>query len=361
MRLTELTIENYGCYDRRTLALPEEAGLTLLYGPNEAGKSTCLEAISDFFFTIPKTTPRGNLFGYDGMRLAAAMRTADGKLTTLRRRKGNGKTLIDADGNALDETALAPILGAITRERFATLFGLDHESLRVGGDRLLQAEGDIGRLIVEAGGGLRTLVQRLDTIDAEANTLFAKTRAGSRAFYQGLSAFETADKFVRANQLSRDTFEQTRKAAEKSAKAAESLRQERREIATVLAGLERTVRVAPHLREREQLIEELASYDAASAYVDTFSARSRIVLGKAKDAAEALETAVQRRDKLTARITGLDVSQPLAAAEKDVRTLSEQALHVAKARENRPNRHREIDEGEAQLANLRRMLGVGHD
>ena len=219
MRLTELIIENYGCYDRRQLTIPEEAGLTVIYGRNEAGKSTCLEAIGDFFFTIPKNTSRGSVFGYDGMRVGVSMRAAEGKLVTLRRRKGNGKTLLDTAGTALDETVLAPILGAITRERFTTLFGLDHRSLRDGGGRLLLAEGDIGRLIVEAGGGLRALVRRLEAIDAEANTLFAKTRAGSRAFYQGLGAYETADKFIRSNQLARDTFEQTRRAAESRRKS----------------------------------------------------------------------------------------------------------------------------------------------
>ena len=361
MRLTELTIENYGCYDRRTLTIPEEAGLTIIYGPNEAGKSTCLEAISDFLFTIPKNTSRGNLFGYDGMRLGASIRMADGKLVTLRRRKGNGKTLIDDGGGALDEAALAPILGGITRERFTTLFGLDHESLRIGGDRLLLAEGDIGRLIVEAGGGLRAMVQRLEAIDAEANTLFAKTRAGSRAFYQGLAAYEEADKFVRANQLSRDTYEQTRKVADKAAQAAETLREERRRLATDIAGLGRILRVAPHLRDREQLLEELISYADAADYPVDFSMRAHTALAQRQEVDKALELAIQRRDKLAARIASLPVSQPLAAAEKDIRALSEQALHVAKARSNRLNRQREIDEGEAQLAGLRRMLEADQD
>ncbi|HEU4961228.1 MAG TPA: AAA family ATPase [Sphingomonas sp.] len=361
MRLTELTIENYGCYDRRTLTIPEEAGLTIIYGPNEAGKSTCLEAISDFLFTIPKNTPRGNLFGYDGMRLGASMRMTDGKLITLRRRKGNGKTLIDANGCALDEDALAPILGAITRERFTTLFGLDHESLRTGGDRLLLAEGDIGRLIVEAGGGLRTLVQRLEALDVEANALFTKTRAGSRAFYQGLAAYEEADKFVRANQLSRDAYEQTRKAADKAAQAAQTLREERRRLATNVAGLERILRVAPHLREREQLLKELAAYADAADYSADFSTRARVALAQQEEAGNALEMAIQRRDKLTARIASLPVSQPLAVAEKDIRAVSERALHVAKGRSDRANRQREIDEGEAQLAGLRRMLEADQD
>jgi uncharacterized protein YhaN len=170
MRLTKLSLEKYGGCASRELIIPKSAGLTVVYGANEAGKSTCLEAISDFLFSIPKNTQRGSFFGYDGMRIGASMLMADGSTLTLRRRKGNGKTLADLSGTALDDTVLAPVLGAITRERFETLFGLNHETLRNGGERLLHADGDIGRLIVEAGGGLRTLVARLEGIGSEATS-----------------------------------------------------------------------------------------------------------------------------------------------------------------------------------------------
>ena len=56
MRLTELSLEKYGGCASRELAIPETAGLTVVYGANEAGKSTCLEAISDFLFSIPKNS-----------------------------------------------------------------------------------------------------------------------------------------------------------------------------------------------------------------------------------------------------------------------------------------------------------------
>jgi hypothetical protein len=121
MRLTELRIENYGGYAARSLAIPESAGLAVIYGPNEAGKSTCLEAISDFLFSVPPNTARGSLYGYDGMRISASMRMADDRLISLRRRKGKGKTLADTEGTVFDDTVLAPVLGAITRDRFGTL------------------------------------------------------------------------------------------------------------------------------------------------------------------------------------------------------------------------------------------------
>ena len=92
---------------------------------------------------------------------APSMRLANGEVMALRRRKGNGKTLIDGKGAALDDSLLAStVLGAINRDRFETLFGLNHETLRSGGDDLLDANGDIGRLIVEAGGGLRAMVRQ---------------------------------------------------------------------------------------------------------------------------------------------------------------------------------------------------------
>lgn len=93
MRLTELSFEKYGSCASRELTIPGTTGLTVVYGANEAGKSTCLEAISDFLFSIPKNTQRGSLFGYDGMRIGASMLMADGSTLTLKRRKGNGNVL----------------------------------------------------------------------------------------------------------------------------------------------------------------------------------------------------------------------------------------------------------------------------
>lgn len=361
MRLTELSLEKYGGCASRELTIPETAGLTVVYGANEAGKSTCLEAISDFLFSIPKNTQRGSLFGYDGMRIGATMLMADGSTVTLKRRKGNGKTLADLSGTALDDTVLAPVLGAITRERFETLFGLNHETLRNGGERLLHADGDIGRLIVEAGGGLRTLVSRLEGIDGEADKLFDTRRSVNRVFYQQLTAFEAAEKTARGAQLTRETFEQTRKASLAAAEKLEALRIERRSLGASASRLERVLRVAPHLRQLANFTLDLVGYDDVAAFPDDFAARMRTALNQRGEAETRLEGAIERRNRLKARLDALVVNPGLKAAEQRVRDLAERAIHVSKARSDRANRQREIDDGEAQLAALRRMLGLPAD
>lgn len=361
MRLTELALENYGSCASRELVIPDTAGLTVVFGANEAGKSTCLEAISDFLFSIPKNTQRGSLFGYDGMRISASMLLADGTSLALRRRKGNGRTLADTAGTAFDDTILAPVLGAITRDRFETLFGLNHETLRGGGERLLHAEGDIGRLIVEAGGGLRALVSRIESIDAEADKLFDTRRSASRAFYQQLTAFETADKTARGAQLSRETYEQTRKAAAAAGEKLNALRGERRSLGSSTFRLERVLRVAPHLRQLGSLAEALGPFDDIAHYPADFAGRVKSALEKRDHAAQQLEAAIERRDRIKARLDMLVVSQPLKSLEKRIRGLGERAIHVGKARSDRANRQREIDEGGLQLAALRRMLGLSID
>jgi uncharacterized protein YhaN len=360
MRLTELSLEKYGCYLKRGLRFPDGAGLTVVYGPNEAGKSTCLAAVGDFLFAIPNNTPRGNTFGYQGMRIGASMRLADGREITLLRRKGNGKTLSDLKGTVYDEAILAPILGPVTEDRFSNLFGLDHKTLRSGGDRLLSAQGDIGKLIVEAGGGLRALVGRLNKVDDEADGLFGKTKQ-SRAFYQGRTAYVTAEKEVSAHQVSRDRYEETVKKLETARRALGDLREERQTLAAKKGVLDRVQRVAPRLRERDELLLARQDYADSLGYPEEFSKKGRDAFGARDAAKKSRDGAAGRREKLKAKVESLTVSVELSAAEKVIRSLSERALIVSKARGDQHNREKEIDTDEGKLDSLRRRLGLPVD
>ena len=250
------------------------------------------------------------------------------------------------------------VLGAINRDRFETLFGLNHETLRSGGDDLLDANGDIGRLIVEAGGGLRAMVLRLAAIDREANDLFAKTRSQSRTFYEALTRYETAEKAARAHLLFRDTYEEARRKAEGAKDAADALRAERDALRTEIHSLDRVLRVGPHLRQRDQFVIESEAFVDTVSYPEEFSTKVRDATKAREDAEEARQDAVARRDEVKTKIDGLVVSRNLAAAEKVIVSLSEEAVKVSSARGSRSNRLRDLDLEEAKLHPLREMLGL---
>ena len=179
----------------------------VIHGANEAGKSTWLSAISDFLFGIPHNSPHGQVFGYDQIRLGATLRLANGNPLVLRRRKGRGPTLTSGDGTGVDEAVLSSILGPTTRERFTTLFGLGHMALRSRRRTAdAEADGDIGRLVVEAGGGLRSLLAAIDALRDDAERLFTTRKAADRLFYKTQDAFEKADGTIKASLKTREAY-----------------------------------------------------------------------------------------------------------------------------------------------------------
>lgn len=362
MRFESVTIEKYGLVGHRTLAFPREPGLVVIYGPNEAGKSTSLAAITDFLFGIPQTTPRGQVYGYDQIRLSATLVLADGSRLCLRRRKGRaGRTLTDENGEPVDEGLLARHLGATGRERFGALFGLDHMTLRSGGERLLAADGDIGRLIVEAGGGLRALVDMAGKLAADADALFATTRAGHRLFYKALDAFHAADRAAKEGLLTRDAYEEAWRRQKEAQAKVEEIRSQQGDLAETKSRLERLVRVIPAIRELDGVDNELAGFADLPPLREGFADTAQDALRALKQAETEFADAEERRAALAAKIGALTPSAAILAAETPIRDLEKKVVHVDKARGDRLNRQTELAERLAKLDVIRGALELGPD
>jgi uncharacterized protein YhaN len=361
MRFESFTLEKYGLIDSRTLALCSSPGLVVIHGPNEAGKSTSLEAISDFLYGVPNNTARGGVFGYDNIRLSASLILADETRLTLKRRKGHSRTLTDENGQAVDEAVLARILGSTGRDRFASLFGLDHMKLRSGGEHLLAADGDIGRLILEAGGGLRTLVETVDDLGQRASGLFGKLRKGDRLFYVGLAAFEAADNAVKQGLMTREIFEQARQRQKAAQAKVDDLRKQQREGTEETLRLGRLARVVPSIRELDRVTEELGAFTDVSALRDNFAACCEEALKALSTAEEGLREAETRSRVLQAKVEALVLPEALLNVEAAIRDAGEKALHVSKARDDRAHREAELAELNDKLEVLRGKVGLASD
>src|SRR5437763_2741359 len=132
MRLRTLDLERYGPFTDRALNFKPDAKLHVVYGPNEAGKSCALAAVTDLFFGIERQTRYDFLHDGKELRIGAAIVGQDGRYLAFRRRKGNKSTLIDATDSPLSDDVLLPYLGSLTREVFCNAFGLDSAALRRG-------------------------------------------------------------------------------------------------------------------------------------------------------------------------------------------------------------------------------------
>src|SRR5215467_12950163 len=118
MRILSLHLRSYGHFTGYSLDFGAEPGLHLIYGRNEAGKSTTLRALSSVLFGYPHDVADG--FKHDAKNIAIGidLLADDGRrLSFVRRRRGK-HTLTTTDGSALEDGAVEDFLGGVSRELF---------------------------------------------------------------------------------------------------------------------------------------------------------------------------------------------------------------------------------------------------
>lgn len=178
MRLRRLDLVRYGHFTDASIDFGPATGaadLHLVYGPNEAGKSTSMAAILDLFFGM-QTRGHPYAFKHDvgTLTIGGALEIA-GETHDLRRVRGTTSLRL-ADGAAADEGLLAAGLGGMDRAGFEALFALDDETLEKGGDDILASRGDLGEMLFSASAGLSELSARLGEVRAELDE-FDRPRA----------------------------------------------------------------------------------------------------------------------------------------------------------------------------------------
>src|SRR3954447_15023306 len=182
MRINRLDLFRYGRFTNISLAFPKvNFDLHVIFGSNEAGKSTSLAAIEDLLFGIPHNSPYNFVHDYGVMRVGGVLEH-EGKILEVRRRKGNKDTLLAPDDNPLasGDGSLAPFLGGADRTFLTRMFSLNHERLAQGGREILEAKDEVGQTLFSAGAGLSGLRDRLISLSKEADELWAPRRAGHR-------------------------------------------------------------------------------------------------------------------------------------------------------------------------------------
>ena len=93
MRFVNLALERYGHFDDCTLSFRRgEPDLHVIYGANEAGKTTSMAAVSDLLFGFPGRSPYNFIFDYSLLRVGAVLED-EGRIMACRRKKATSGTL----------------------------------------------------------------------------------------------------------------------------------------------------------------------------------------------------------------------------------------------------------------------------
>jgi uncharacterized protein YhaN len=312
LRFERLAIPAFGPFTDLALELPAAGGdFHLVYGPNEAGKSSLLRAIRDLLFGIPGQTPDDFLHDYKRLRIAATLALRDGQRLAVQRRKGNRNTLLDATGDALPDDALAPFLGAVDREYFTTMFGLDAAALREGAAALLQGQGDLGQALFSASLAGTPVHRILDALDAEARRLFDGRARTNVTIRPAVDDYETHLRASRDATVKSEAWDAAVLALESATAERDRLDAELADRRARADWVARCLDALPAVGRLQEATERLAALPPCPPVPPGFVAEGEAALERVA----ALETA---RAGARARVARLEAQLAALAARQDV-------------------------------------------
>ncbi|WP_313601702.1 AAA family ATPase [Rhizobium sp.] len=359
MRFDRLDILRYGALTDRQLVFRPGAKLHIVYGPNEAGKSSALSAISDLLFGFPERSAYGFLHDAGALRIGAQLTARDGQELSFRRRKGRKNTLLghsDAEENLADD-ALAPYLGNLSRDVFERAFGLNSDSLRAGGETMLKSGGEIGSLLFSAASGLTGLSSLRKSLDADADAIYSQRRSKDRSFYQALDSHDAARKVERDNELKAGDWKALLKEEAELGAEIHTLQHGREETKRALDRLRRQIALEPLLRELDRERALLVHHEALAGLPDGFEVKLAATLQAGRENAEALVASENELTRLREEIETIKVDDALLLAAPDILAAYGRSGVYLKAREDIARVRAEVDDFDQKLLQASRRLG----
>ena len=363
MRLRRLDLLRYGHFTDRSFEIPVgDTDFHIVFGPNEAGKSTALSAIEDLLFSVPMHSPYNFLHDYSNMRIGAVLEHGEESLEFVRR-KGSKNTLLDADDSPFPagEVLLQPFLGGADRSFFERMFSLDHVRLEAGGREILEARDEVGQILFSAGTGIAGLRARLTKLSDEADELWAERRAVRRKYYQAEDKLKHAEQELRWQIFTANKWRELKRTFEAAEEAYTEVEAEFERVSAKGTRLGRIRRVNRYVRRKAELDEQIAGLGRVLRLPED----SRQVLeeseGKESEASTRIDTlsghlATARKD-----LESLTYDEKLLLHADDVGQLHERRIEIRGEKADLPKRQAELDAAETELRNLARELDWQED
>ena len=359
MKFERLDLAPYGRFVDRRLAFSPSAALHVVLGRNEAGKTTTLEAISDFLFGVDPRTPYAFDCGYTALGVGGAVRFADGARLEARRRKGTKNTLVDAANKPVAEDRLLHALAGLGREAFEAEFGLSQRALREGGAQLLRAGGKLAETLAAGSallGGLNSAQKRLSE---EKDEIFTPDRrSANKPFYRAVDQYTAAARDVKATIVESDEWKAAEVALEQARLRGIDLKDQARALDAAVTRRKRALRVRGKLAALTEAAERLTALGPASGVAAAKLVEARQALAGAAEQRAALERLAGEDAEAARALADLRVDEGLVGQAKAVEALVRQIGAAENFARDLPHRLAEDDEARLQLEEIARKLGL---
>ncbi|MEE4345888.1 MAG: AAA family ATPase, partial [Paracoccaceae bacterium] len=360
MRLRRLDLTRYGKFTDRSLdfgATPAQGpDFHIIYGPNEAGKSTTMQGWLDLLYGIPTQSRMDFLHPYGAMQLGALIDTGTEAVEVIRT-KGRTGTLTDPAGNVLPEAVMQGILGGIDRAGYEAMFSLDDETLEKGGESILSSQGDLGQMLFTASSGLAEMGQALDGL---RNTAAAFFKPGGRS--GGLADLKKAlaalDEQIAAQDTGARDFAVLAQARDQAQAALDAAQAEQDDTLARLHLVERQFAALPLVARLTRIETDLGALPELPPVPQGWAAELADLAREQGQTAVRLEGQVAQIDSLHAEIKAATDDPAMLAQDAAMTEAEALKSDYDGAVRDLPARRAEADQVQARIDDLLRQLGA---
>ena len=338
MRIDRLDLIAYGPFTDKSLNLSDGiSGLHLIYGDNEAGKSTSLRALIAWLFGIPTRTNDNYLHLNPQLRIGGKLRLSGGKELEFVRRKGTKGTLLKpGTDTTLDDSILLPFLpGNIDETLFKKLYGINHIRLVAGGQELLNQSGDLGQALFSAALGTASLREILSGLQNGAEELF-KPRASTKLVNQAISNYKKAQKLIKDSCLPVAEWKRLQKELADILSVIRKVEEDIKGKSKEKSRLERLNRVKGALAERRAVMVRIEELGKVLLLPEDFDEKRITANNNLQTASEAKERAEAKLFRLKEESESLNVRSELLDNEVAILAIHKELGAVEKTNKDRP-------------------------
>lgn len=348
MKIDQIQLRAYGPFTDLTLDFSAgNPGFHLIYGPNEAGKSSSLRALRAVLYKFPQSTGDDHLHEYKKLRVGARLVHSDGSSLEFVRRKAKQSIYNLADSDPIDEPLISRFLDGVDEPRFNELFGLDHAGLRAGGKAMVEGGGDLQQALVAAS-GLAELQKTRNLLIAEVDELFT-ARASTRIINKTMKEWTDArEQVTRAWLAPAEWIEENQylEVAQRGLAEAETLL---RSVKHETRRIDSLIKARPAIEQRTLVQRELAALGEFIKLDENFITRRRNASLAQVQARGDLAAAKAEVERLADELKLLGERSPYLAEAKSYQELTEARGSYRKALSQRPSLFTKIEQNRGEI------------
>jgi len=353
MRLQKIQVPAFGPFTNLDLAFSDKpSDLHIVYGANEAGKSSLLRAIRDLLFGIHRQSPDNFLHDYKNLLIKGHISNRAGAPLSFQRRKGNKNTLLNAAGEQLSDNALTPYLGSVDQSYFSSMFGLGARELREGAQQLLRGEGDMGKALFSASMGGTPVQKVLEALQEEADRLFKGNARVNVSIRPAATRYKELLKQSREAMVSPESWDNIEQELAKAEVEKKRLEGEISKLDLELGWIARCEDALPTVSLLAEEIKKLAQLPPLPEVASDFISRVRAAQAAMSQAQADVQRLTAHTESLRTSLESCNIS-PKVMAEADVLDQLHQDFGVYRGRKTSLADLRE------KLAGLEPILRVG--